>query len=1046
MQLAEEWSQRIEIWIEELKQHFYRKLGDITFVGAFTKDYLTYEEAIEREFRPMPPGTPWGGKWEYGWFRTEFALPQAAEGKRIFLRPEVGGEMIIWVNGKIVGSRDLKHQGITLTRKGQAGDRYLIVTESYAGHGPQLEHGGPCPPGRIPVPEPPESQVCVSSSDYGIWNEDAYQLYLDAYTLDRLSKVLDPRSLRGMKVREALERFTEIVDFELPAEESQATFSQAREVLRPLLACTNGSTAPVFTIFGQSHLDLAWKWPWQETKRKCARTIASQLALTEEYENYRFLLCEPPIMENLKQNYPELYSRLKEKVKSGQLLPEGGVYVETDTNLPSGESLIRQCIFGKQWFKDELNYDTRMVWLPDCFGFSAQLPQIFKGCGMRYFATQKLSRALRGGDIFPYNIFMWEGIDGTRILTHFYKKNNARFDPEQLQVRWCEDRVQQNRIDTFLFPFGYGDGGGGPTREMVEIAERCHDLEGVPRTKMESPIVFFERIEQAALPYEVYVGELYLAWHRGAYTSQARTKRGNRKAEISLREAELWTGLCTWKTEQADRKQWQQKLHLLWEKLLFNQFHDILPGTSITRVHEEAVQDFNTIVAEATKLRESCQKKLVPNNRKETITIFNSLSWQRSDCIALPNGYVDALDQEGKPMICQSVQDKVFTWVTVPSCGYTSIQLQKTKLSGDEGERKSAVVVYQVAKTVIMENQYLKLAIEQNGKITSIFDQESGIEFADGLGNEFRMYKDVNIDYDAWELSSFYQDLPVKLADAASIEIVADGPVLGVVRVQHMLHHSLMVQDIVMRRNSRRVDFRTSVDWRETHKLLKVVFPVQVYAAESIQEIQFGYVKRPTHHSRRYDADRYEVCNHQYSALTEPGRTFAVLNDCKYGVSTNKNQIELTLLKAPVIPDMYADKGKQEFTYSFYAIGTGFADSDLVREGYQLNVPLTVVDGGNGLKSFISISASTIILETVKLAEDGSGDLILRLYEAIGSHTSCRIQMKLDIDQILETTMLEKMEDDVQVIGSEKIDGMTKANLTFRPFEIKTLRLRKERG
>jgi alpha-mannosidase len=1034
MVLAEERQKRINIWLEELKHHMFVKLCDVSFSGFITTERLSLEEALLQDFEPMPQGTFWGAKWEYGWFKTEVVLPKEAEGQRIFLHPEVGGEMLLWVNGETAGSRDLKHDGITLTRCGKEGDRFFIVAESYAGHGPRLENGGPCPPGRVAVPEPPAFQVKVGAPDIGIWKEDAFQLYMDVFTLSRLYEGLDPKSLRAMKVREGLFKFTQIVDFELEPVERDQTFLQAREILKPLLSCRNGSTAPEYTIFGQSHLDLAWLWPWEETKRKCARTISTQIALSEEYEEYKFLLCEPPIMENIKESYPELYERLLKKVKDGAFIPEGGMYVEPDTNLVSGESLIRQCLYGRRWFRDELDTESLMVWLPDCFGFNGQLPQIMRGCGIKYFTTQKMARALKGCEVFPYNTFWWEGIDGTRILSHFFKKNNARMDPFDMITRWNEDRVQQEHIDTFLFPFGFGDGGGGPTREMAEVARRVKDLEGAPRTRMESPVSFFERQEQEGTVEEVYHGELYLPWHRGTYTSQAKVKKENRLAELALRESELWSSIACFLNTGSNRR---EELEILWKKLLFNQFHDIIPGTSITRVYEDAGKDFEEILQETEKICEVSRRELT-GLTDNGFLVFNSLSWDREELVEFPYKEGESFLQNGKKLMAQKLGDEALVPVKTPSFGYSSVVVIPDQ--AEEVLPDFACHIREKQDIFILENEFITVCINSLGEVTSLVEKDTGIEYAAGMCNELCMYQDINVDYDAWEMSSFYKELPIELSGDSEIRVVQNGPLMAALEVKRVLHHSPMTQRIVLTYNSRRLDFITEIDWNETHKLLKTAFPVNIHTDEAMEEIQFGYVKRPTRQNRRYDADRFEVCAHRYTALWEPGRTAAVLNDCKYGISTSGNSMELTLLKAPVWPDMYADKGTQRFTYSFYAIGKDFTESGVIREGMQLNNSLSLLDKGMGERQFITLSASNVILETVKMAEDGKNHMILRLYEAEGRHAGCNIHADLAVGEAYETTMEERLEDGKMVVVRQE-NGLSQMFLDFAPFEIKTIRL-----
>lgn len=1060
MKLSSEWRSRLDIWIREIQKDFYLVIGEADCSGFTTMEMLTPEEAVKHDFVPMPVETSWGRKWEYGWFKTEFTLPAIAEGKRIIFSPDVGGEMLIWVNGVLAGSKDLEHEYITLTRAAKANEHYDILIESYAGHGPRPENGGPYYPGSIPVPEPPKKQVQVKHAMIAIWNEEAYQAGLDAYTLDKLLSVLDDNSLRAQKVFEGLKQFTYIVDFEQPIEKRIENYKKARQLLRPLLLCTNGSTAPVFTIFGQSHLDLAWKWPYEETKRKCARTLSTQLALMEEYPEYRFMICQIPILENIRKYYPELYSRMKDKFINGQLIPEGGFYAESDTNIPGGESLIRQIVFGKQYYQKEYGCESKMAWLPDTFGFTASLPQIMAGCDIKYFATQKLLRCHPESDPFPYNIFLWEGIDGSRILSHMFMKNNSRIDPQLLVKRWNEDRNQKEDIETFLFPFGYGDGGGGPTRDIYELARRVENLEGVPKTKLESPVDFFETIEKKGLPKNIYVGELYLQWHRGTYTSLAALKRGCRKSETALHDAEFWSVIADLKKDTGYPG---QLLTELWKKLLFNQFHDILAGTSITRVNEEAIKDFEAVCIHANQLTEQAFDDILKEhgacNEKagNAISIFNSLSWSRYAIVQLHSGIGKAVDHQGNQLPVQKIEEAYYTRVYVPACGYSTIYLQD--YADDNSEVQSfGSYAYHKDGAVYLENEYIRIRMNQRGQIEEIIDKETDFQLADGLCNNFRMYKDVNTEYDAWELGSMYENVPVELDQSAEVSISFGevplsstagnhcGNLAAGIRIRRRLNDSLMSQTVILESGSRRIDFNTEIDWKEQHKILKVDFPVQVHSDEAIHEIQFGYIKRPNHRSRRYDADRYEVCQQRYTALAEAGHGVAVLNDCKYGVNVNKNSINLTLLKAPVIPDMYADQGLQEFVYSLYVYHGSFADSGVVQNGYELNYPVMTKAGAAGYRSYFSLEGSrmrrnpcdfsygNVILETVKEAEDGSKDIILRLYEAQNTRTNCFLKTEFKFRKAYQTNMLEDIKEPLE--NTE--DGI---ELSFRPFEIKTIRI-----
>lgn len=676
------------------------------------------------------------------------------------------------------------------------------------------------------------------------------------------------------------------------------------------------------------------------------------------------------------------------------------MWVECDTNIPSGESLIRQFVRGKRWFREELGADSRMAWMPDTFGFSATLPQIMKKCQIPYFATQKLTRQDPEAEPFPYNLFWWEGLDGSRVLSHLFRRNNAVFTSGELVSRWEDDRTQQEGIDGLMFPFGYGDGGGGPTREMVEAARRCEDLEGAPRCHMESPVRFFERAQERDIE-NVYCGELYLAWHRGALTSQARTKRGIRKAEAALKAVEYHMAgrmLAGRPVEET----WKRKLDELWKLLLFNLFHDVATGTSITRVHEQAEAELETVCTESGKLLEEMLGR--PGGR---MTVYNHLGWERT-----------------------------FRGHRIPAQGFAVIDAGRA----DSSDRRAAVrrIPAEDGGGYLMQNEHLVCRVSDAGELVSVRKPGEVKEFLAGNSNRFLLFKDVNTCYDAWELGSMYEKLPVPLEDPARVEICedADGAAL---LVEKKLHHSSLVQKIFLGNDAKRLDFITKLDWRERHKLLKVSFPVNVYATEAIEEIQFGYVKRPTHRSRQSDRDRYEVCNHRYTVLQDGGAGAAVLNDCKYGVNTVGNEIRLTLMKAPLMPDMYADQGEQEFTYSFYPFTGPFTESDVLREACELNEPPVVGEAlpGEAEQVFQPVllpAQKNIIVDTVKPADTVDNAVLVRAYEAMGMGTNASFSVSGAVKRIGEADMLEENEKELALR-----DGRLKAR--FGPFEIKSFLL-----
>jgi alpha-mannosidase len=1020
MVLTLEWQHRLERWRQELPRHFYRPLGAVALEGFVTEEQLRPETALLREFEPVSPGTAWGPKWSYGWFRGQITLPKEAEGARIVLAVDVGGESIIFVNGQAAGARDQQHTEITLAAEGEAGAEYDLLIEAYAGHGPRVAHSGPTPPDRETVPEPGPAQAIVGETTYGIWHEDVYQLWVDIETLFQIRELLHEDSLRVQEIDRGLRDFTLIVDLELPRDMMLDTVRECRDRLAPLLQAENGSTMPEMFAFGHSHIDVAWLWPLAETERKAGRTMATQLALMEQYPEYVFLQSQPHLYSMLQDRYPGLYERLKAAAKRGQVVPDGGTWVEPDTNISGGESLIRQFIHGKRFFREEFGVDCELLWLPDVFGYSGALPQIMRGCGVKYFSTQKIFWAYHGGDPFPYNTFVWEGIDGSEVYVHLHNDYNARLDPRNVIGRWRE-RVQKDGFSTRLYPFGFGDGGGGPTRNHLEFARRLENLEGVPRVTIAEPMAYFRDQMKKGWPNARYVGELYFQAHRGVYTSQAKTKAGNRKSELALRRAEMW-GVAA--RALTDFEFSSDTLGEAWTGVLLNQFHDILPGSSIERVYEEAEALYDEVIDAADAVTADAAELLTEGD--EGLTIFNDISWERTDLVPLPETFLGAVDDEGVALPVQRLLGDVYTEVTVPACGWTTIR------AGEPMEVENTLK----ATKRLLENAYLRLSLNDRGEITSLIDKTTGRELAAGSCNAFQMYKDVPSAFDAWDIDSMYEKTPVPLEEPAEIEVVAEGPLVAALSIRRKLHNSTMTQEIRLCRDSRRVDFETTVDWHERHKLLKVAFPVNVHANEAVHEIQFGHIARPNHRSRPFDADRFEVVNHKWTALMETDRGCAVLNDSKYGVNVLGDTIKLTLLKSALAPDMHADQGLQTFTYAFYAWNGPFADSDVVRQAYELNLPLMVASGQAGTRSLFSVDAPNVVIETVKPAEDGSDNIIVRLYEAKRMTTRCQFVTTLPIASAAVTDLLEA--ETAEMLNFE--DGAVEIDLS--PFEIKTLRLK----
>lgn len=940
--------QRLQAWRGEMKNHLYTPIGTVDFVGFTTFDRLGPEAASAMAMKPFPAGTKWGACWEYAWFRADVTLPEECCGQRVILLPGVGGEQLIYVDGQARGSNDKGRDHVVLRKHAKAGENVSILLESYAGHGARLEEMPPCPPERPAIPPVPDCQCTVKPSILAVWNEDAYQLYLDVECLCGLLETLPEKSLRRQKVTKALMDFTYTADFELPMRERHESFRRAREVLAPALSCRNGSTAPTMWLMGQSHIDLAWMWPEEETWHKVARTYSNQLALMEDYPEYRFLLCEPKLLDMLRTQHPEIWERVKAAFDRGQIDPEGAFYIECDTNLPSGESLIRQLIRGKNWFREHFGVDSQVAFQPDTFGYSAVLPQILKKLNIPYFATQKLLRADPECERFPYQNFIWEGIDGSTVQALSFFKNNAQVTPGQFHQRWNNDRTQQENIDTVLFQFGFGDGGGGATRDMLEMARRMEDLEGLPRSRYGGMKEFFEETAWQAEGNR-WVGELYLSWHRGTYTTQVITKRRCAVLEKRIHDAEALLALLP----AAERAEYMPIVEKAWDVLMFCQFHDVAGGVGIKRVHEEAEEKLGAqIEALERPLRELKKRLSLP------------------EC-------ADYADTDGT--------------VTAVDGGF------------------------------LLENAVLRVMADNTGAITSIVDKRSGLPLMNPgqRMNDWRLYENVEVVYDAWEMS---RDWRKRCLDTDFHPVcTVRGNELHVAYT-----FGTSTADMTISLGGDRIEIESGVDWHERRKLLKVHFESNVLCDDALHEIQFGHVKRLCHASHPFAADRYESCSNRWTALCEENRGFAILTDGIRGVSTDRGEIALSLLRAPLVPDDTADRGHHHFDYAIMPFATGFKDSSVVRAGYDF------AEGGVYAPGF-TMDSDAIILETIKPADDGSDDIILRLYESLRTHATGVLHLPFAA-RVYESAM------DESETGALLGEGRA-IPLTMKPFEIRTLRV-----
>lgn len=1035
--LHSEWEDRLNHWIHTLTKDFYEPLGDLKWTYFTTKEHFPQDEAKKRAVNVAREGMLWGKNREYAWFKTEFTMPPAAEGKRIVLNLNPGGESTLFVNGRSFGTYraswlGTKHQFYSdnfLTECAKAGENYEIVMETYAGHDyPESELGGCCTgpvlPGTYEISE--RTDRCrLGKCTYGIWNEECYQLYMDVMTLRSLLKVVDSTSLRGAKIASALEKFTLIVDFEQEKEERVKSYKAAREVLSEVLSKHNGDTVPKMYAMGHAHLDLMWLWPVEETRRKTSRTFAAQLRLMDEYPEYKFIASQPAEYEMCRQCYPELFERIKEKIKSGQWIADGAMWVEPDTNMSGGEALVRQLLYGKKYYKEVLGVNSETLWLPDTFGYSAVLPQLLKKSGVKYLVTQKIFWTYNEGEAFPYHYFRWRGMDGSEITTFLPTSYNYDTSPESLNRAWKERRQAQN-IEGFLIPFGYGDGGGGPARDHIEYALREKDLEGGVKVEMADPVTFFEDMDKLGGPAEKWDGELYFTAHRGTYTSQAMIKKYNRKTEIKLRELEMWYARA-FENGLTDRYQ-DDEIEEMWKTLLTFQFHDILPGSSVKEVYEYVEEEFAKLNEKIDKHIEAVLNKLAVG---EGYTVFNSLSKGRDVVVSLPCEFEEGAETEdGKKFRVISHNGVRETRIHVPAYGSVSLHPCKYDEISDtcvHAERQGDVIK--------AENDKISVCIDNRGEIVSYILKENGREYAKEPMNRLRMFKSVPRLFDAWDIDSNYELQECDGAFDTNTEILQSDGYRVLIKVTGKIGVSSYSQLISLEEGSKVVKIDTDIDWKELHKLLKASFPVDIYATEGINEIQFGYIKRPTHRSSLGDKDKFEVCNHRYSAVCDASHGAAVLNDCKYGIGMRDSRLELTLLTSAAAPEMRADNRRHTFSYGFTAWNGSFEQSNVVEEGYEFNVPVKTAKGSCTSYAGFECDNDSIVIEAVKTTDDRKGDIIIRMYESYGSSGSATVKMPmLKGKKIYLCDLLEKKEEELHADDD-------RLSLFFEPFEIKSLRI-----
>lgn len=1014
--------ERLKAMLEKWKEEIYVPLAELRVAAWVTQEPVPYEERMSGKWMELSPGDRWGGLWDCAWFRFEGVVPESAKGAKVVLLIDVNGELCL------VDGQGSPRQGLTNINSefdyslGLPGKRVVHVSDASAGS-ERIEWWGDagCNDlfGRY-------RSGTLKEASIAICREELRALYYDAEVLLETAERLHAGSARKERILQALYEVSLLM-----TELSDDRIGRARALLGEQLAKRGGD--PVLTIHavGHAHMDLAWLWPIRETIRKGARTFATALRMLERYPDYVFGASQPQLYDWMKRHYPKLYEEISRQVAEGRWEPQGAMWVEADTNVPGGESLVRQLLYGKRFFQQEFGREMKSLWMPDVFGYTASLPQLLKKSGVDYMMTQKLSWSEYNRH--PHHTFMWEGIDGSRVLMHMPPEDTYNSPAAPRSIMKAESEyLDKNVSEHCLMLFGIGDGGGGPGEEHLERLSREKNLLGLSPVVQTASSVLFEKLERNADRYQTWRGELYLEKHQGTLTSQARNKRYNRKLEKALRELEFAASLAG---SLCDYPYPANELEEIWKEALLYQFHDILPGSSIKRVYDESLERYailqervGAMVAEtygviASHLPSSKPEQPTDSNR---IVLFNSLPWAREEWVKVGGSWIQP---------------------SVPPMGYAVVHVtESTEGMAETAASAEAPTAAQTrapeasAEELRLENDLLRLTFSRDGSISSIYDKEHRREVVreSGRANELQIYND---DGDAWD---FRQDY--RLAGGMSLRLegadaFTDGPVAGI--VQHYgFGESRLTQKVALTQGSRRIDFATDVDWRESGKMLRASFPVNIRTDTVSCEIQFGYLKRPTHRNTMWDYAKDEICAHHWIDLSEPDYGVALLNDCKYGHRAEGGVLDLNLLRSPSYPDPEADRAVHAFTYALYPHGGDHVRAEVYKRGYELNVPLQAAaavpdsDMGDQLPetfAFLTLDHPGIMVEAVKRAEEG-GDLIVRLYETGGTRVQAALRPGFEIRDVWLCDLMEQKLEAVPIEGGE-------IGLTFAPFDILTLRL-----
>lgn len=970
----------------------------------------------------------WYGKDRHYWFKTVCKVPEELNKKPMWLnvRTQIderddarNPQFLLFLNGQIVQGIDINHRDVFLYTEVHGGEELSLDLQAYTG----TIHK--------------EFNLIVELQEI---DDKIEKLYYDLKVPLSAFARMEKDSKDYMEIKEILNTTINFLDLRTPySDEFYCTLKEASNYIdKALYSDKAGFRDIIATCIGHTHIDVAWWWTVAQTREKVSRSFATVLKLMDEYPSYKFISSQPQLYVFLKERYPELYEKVKERIREKRWEAEGGMWVEADCNLTSGESLVRQFMHGKRFFKEEFGIDSKVLWLPDVFGYSGALPQIMKKCGIDYFMTTKL--AWNQFNKIPYDTMIWRGIDGTEVLAHlittleinqpvknYFTTYNGMLHPDAIMGGW--QRYQNKDINNdILISYGYGDGGGGPSREMLETSARMEKgVKGIPTVRQEFVNNYFDELNKRVygnkrLP--VWEGEFYFEYHRGTLTSMARNKRANRKSEFGLMDLEFLSVLALSKIDYPAKE-----LDNMWKVVLINQFHDILPGSSIHEVYEVTKEEYRQLEAQITSFSAECIDAIA--EKGEAVTVFNTTGKVRDDIVNLGQFEGDALaDEYGEIYPIQKTTDGNFVFVKkLPSKGYKSFKV--VDITG-------VPAPFNLINKYELETPFYNVKFDKQAMITSIYDKENDRKIIkEGRrANLLRMYEDKPINFDNWDIDIYYTEKFWDVDDVSSMEWTESGPVRTVLEITRKASKSTVWQKVIFYADKRRIDFETRIDWKEHQTLLKVHFPVEVHTDEATFDIQFGNVVRKTHSNTSWDEARFESCGQKWIDISEGHYGVSMLNNCKYGHSVKDSDMALTLIKSGIEPNKTADQEEHEFTYSIYPHSEGWRMGGTVEEAYKLNQPLLVKTETKFVKeySFASVLHSNVIIETVKRAEDGNG-IIIRMYESENAYTKTKLTVHTDFTEVYICNLLEEEIDRAHTEGNV-------IDVTLKPYEVVTVKIK----